>query len=141
MADGVLQHFVETESAVRLEDRLPRIDRARHRNGMRRCRRNLARQACREHALGGGSRRRAARAVVAPYRRIRLRHEAEAVAADAGHRRLDHAQRRDSRDGSIGGRAASLEYVDRRDARERMGGRGHSLARVDGRAAGEMKIA
>jgi hypothetical protein len=29
----------------------------------------------------------------------------------------------------------------RRDARERMGGRGHSFARVDGRAAGQMEIA
>ena len=47
VADRGLQHAVEAEAAVRLEDRLPRIDRARHRNGMRRCRRDLARQALR----------------------------------------------------------------------------------------------
>ena len=141
IADRREQRAVEAEAAVGFEDRFPRLDRARHRDGMRRGRDDLVLHAGGQHLLGRRGGGRAAGAVIAPHRLVGLRHETEAIAADAGHRRLDHAQHRDRRDRGVGGGAAGFERLDRREAGERMRGRGHSFARVDGRAAGQMEIA
>src|SRR5450631_647398 len=90
--DRGCKRAVEPEAAMRLEDRFPGIERARHGDGVDRVA-DLA------HALGAQSVVRrlgagAAGAVIAPDRLAQLRDQAIAIAADTGHVRLDHAQRR-----------------------------------------------
>ena len=77
----------------------------------------------------------AAGAVVAPHRLVRLRDQAEAVAADAGHGRLDHAQHRDRGDSRIGRGAAGFERLDRRE-RSRADARSRPCLRARRRASG-----
>ena len=141
VADRRLQCAAEAEAAMFLQDRFPGINCARHRDGMRRGGGNLPAHACGQHLLGRGCSRGAAGAIVAPHRLIGLRYQAETVAADAGHRRLDHAQHRDRRDCGIGCGATGFQRFDCREASERVRGRSHPLARVNGRAAGQVEIA
>ncbi len=100
VADGVLQHAAEVEPAVGLEDRLPGLDGAGHGDGMDGIGRHGGEaggpQLLGGHGLGG-----AARAVIAPDRLAGLGDEGEAVAADAGHVRLDHGHDADRGDGGI----------------------------------------
>ncbi len=138
--DRRLQSAREIEAAVRLEDRLPGIERARHGDGVHRG------HADRFHALGaqrliGGRGARAAGAVIAPDRFARLRHQRIAVAADAGAFRLDHAERGAGGDRGIRRRAAGAQRVDGGERRQRMRGRRHAFAGDDGRAAGQLEIA
>ena len=140
VADGGRERAVEPEAAVRLEDRAPRLDRTRHRNRVDQVGGD-PRHALRDQRLGARRRAGAARAVVAPDRLAGLGDEAEAVAADAGHLRLEHAERRGRRDRRIGGGAAGAQGIERRDARERMRGRHHPVRGIDLRTAGQMKIA
>ena len=104
------QRAVEAEAAMRLEDRLPGIERARHGDGVDRSA-DLA-QALRAQRLVRGLGAGAAGAVIAPHRLARLRHQAITIAADAGHMRLDHAQRRHRRHRGIGRVAAGAQRVD-----------------------------
>ena len=60
IADRMPQDAIETELAVRLEDLFPSLHRARHRDGVRRGRSDLAAHALRKQLLGGHGRRRAA---------------------------------------------------------------------------------
>ena len=141
VTDGRLQRAVEAEAPMRFQNRVPGFDRARHRDGVRRGRHDLAADAGGQHFLRRHRRGRAAGAVVAPHRLVGLRHQAEAIAADAGHRGLDHAQHRHRSNCRIRRGAAGFERFDRREACERMRGRGHSFARINGRAAGQVEIA
>src|SRR5450631_1603946 len=84
--DRGCKRAVEPEAAMRLEDRLPGIERARHGDGVDRVA-DLAHAFGAQRlirSLGAG----AAGAVIAPHRLARLRHQAIAIAADAGHVRL-----------------------------------------------------
>src|SRR5664279_5195308 len=130
---------VEPEAPMRFEDSLPGIERARHGDGVDRVA-DLA------PALGGQRLKRglgagAAGAVIAPDRLARLRDQAVAIAADAGHVRLAHAQRRYRRYRGIRRAAAGAQRVDSGQGRERMRGRRHAIAGDHGRAAGELEIA
>ncbi len=134
----LLQHAVEAEAAVVLEDVLPRCNRARHRNGMDRVA-DLAHTPAAQR-LGGCGGTGPAAAVVAPDRLARLRDEREAIAADARHVRLDHAQHRDRGHGGIRRGAASAQDVDRRKSRQRMGRCRHAIAGDHRRAAGQLEV-
>ena len=83
----------------------------------------------------------AAGAVVAPDRLAGLGDHAEAVAADAGHVRLDHAEHRDRGHRRVGRIAARAQRLDRGERRQRMRGRRHALAGDDRRAARQMEVA
>ncbi len=99
------QRAVEAEPAVRGEHRVPRFDRAGHRDRMHGIEPDGGNAGVDESfGLGAGSR--AAGAVVAPQRRAGLCDDSEAVAADAGHVGLGDAERRHRRHRRIGCRAA-----------------------------------
>jgi len=72
VADGVLERAIETEFSVCLEDRLPGFDRARHRDGVRRCCGDFPAHALRQQFFGRDRGARAARPIVAPHRLVRL---------------------------------------------------------------------
>ena len=138
-ADRRLQRAVEPELAVRLEDDVPGFDRARHRHRVDRAVDPL--HALGEQRLGRGRRAGAAAAVVTPGRLAGLRDDAEAIAADAGALRLDHAEHGAGGDSGIGGVAAVAQHIDRGQRGERMRGRGHAGRGDYRRAAGQLKIA
>src|SRR5215831_137299 len=83
----------------------------------------------------------AAGTVIPPNRRTGLRNEAEAIASDAGHMRLDDGKRSCCRDRSIGRRAARLEGLDGDLARQRMRGCRHAVAGKHRGAAWAVKVA
>ncbi len=141
VADRRLQQLVEALAAMRLQQRLPGVDRARHGDGMRRgvlqrrdavlfvpVDRGGGRCAAgaiqREHLAGAG-------------RRI----QAEAVAADAGRLRLDHAQHGGCRHRGVQRIAAGAQHIERGQRGGRHRGGGHAVRRIDRAAAGEVVIA
>ncbi len=139
VADGRRQCAVEPEAAMRFQNRFPGIERARHGDGVDRIA-DLAHvliAQCLERSLGAG----AAGAVIAPHRFARLRHQAVAIAANAGHMRLDHAQGRHCRHRRVGRAAAGAQRLDGGQGRQRVRGRRHAFAGNHGRAAGELEIA
>src|ERR1700680_5150986 len=89
------ERAIEPKAAVNRQDRSPRLDRSRDRDRMDRIDIDArgASQHFEAHASAGP-----ARSVVAPKRRPRLGYEAEAVAADAGHLRLDDSEHRNRGD-------------------------------------------
>jgi hypothetical protein len=89
----------------------------------------------------GGERRRPAGSVQPMERPVRLGEDDEAVAADAGHVRLDHAERRGSGDGGVDGIAAFLQHGERRHGGERMRCRGHAVFGIDRGATGQIECA
>jgi len=125
---------------MRVEDRRPGVDRTRHDHGVDRVAGDGG-DASRHERLERRARAGAAGAVVTPDRLPRHVQHAEAIAADAGHLRLDHAQHRDRGDRRVGGVAAGAQRLDGGKARQRMRGGGHALAGDDRRAARELKIA
>ena len=138
--DRGLQQGIEPEPAVILQDGFPGIDRAGNADGV--CRRQLDRtQIVFEIPFGCRRHRRAARAIIGndPALAFRL-HQREAVAADAGGLRLDHAEQRACRNRRVCGRAACPHHLDRRQRRQRMRRRHHRILRMDRRSAGEMEI-
>src|SRR5262249_59409297 len=84
VTDRRLQGAVETEAPMRLQYPRPGLDGARHRDrmdGIERDRPNALREQHFGFCSGGG----ATGTVIAPRRLARLRNDAEAIAADAGH--------------------------------------------------------
>jgi len=140
VVDRRSERAIEGKASMRVEDRRPGVDRARHGHGVDRVARDGG-DATRHERLERGSRAGASGAVVTPDRLTRRLQHAEAIAADAGHLRLDHAQDRDRGDCRVGGVAAGAQRLDGGEARQRMRGRGHALASDDRRAAGQLKIA
>jgi hypothetical protein len=140
VADRGLQNLVEAETALRRQDRSPGLDRSRHRDGVNRIHADRP-DALRGEFLGGRRAAGTAGAVIAPDRHIGLRREAKAIAADAGHVRLDHAKCSHRRDRGVRRIAAGPQHVDGRETRERMGGRRHAAPGHDGGAAGQVEVA
>ena len=94
-----------------------------------------------EIPFGRRGHRRAARAVIGDDLALALRlDQREAVAADAGRLRLDHAEQRAGRHRGVGGGAAGAHHLDRRQRGQRMRRRHHRVLGVDRRPAGEMEI-
>ena len=62
--------------------------------------------------------------------------EDEAVAADAGHLRLDHAERGDGGHGGVDGAGTGAQEVEGRQGRQRVRGRRHALAAIGRGPAG-----
>ena len=124
--DRGLQQGVEAELAVIAQDGGPGIDRAGNRDRVRRGQRDRVDLAL-EIPFRCRRLRRAARAVIghdlalAPGLQQR-----EAVAADPGGLRLDHPEQRAGRHRGVGGGAAGLQHLDRRQRGQRMRGRHHS---------------
>ncbi len=139
VADRRLQQLAEAAGAVVVQELRPGGDRTRHRDGVGRGRREG------DAALevpGIVRRRRAAARTVQRDRRTRAlrRVEGEAVAADAGHQRVDHALHRHRGDAGIDRVAAGAQDLDGREGRERMGRRDGGVGGVDGRAPGRREI-
>jgi hypothetical protein len=67
--------------------------------------------------------------------------EDEAVAADAGHVRLRHAQQRAGGDRRVDGVAAGAQHLDGRQGGERVGGRRHALDAEGGRTRRLVEVA
>jgi hypothetical protein len=132
------QCAVETDGAVRLQRRFPRFHRAGHGHGMDRGA-DLG-KTLRAQGFGRRFRRGTARAVIAPGGLIWFSQHHEAVAADAGHVRLDDAERRASGHRSVGRVAAVSQHVDCREARQWMRRRRHAGGRNDRRAARKLEI-
>jgi hypothetical protein len=88
-----------------------------------------------------GSPRRAAGTVIGCYLALALGlKQREAIPADPGGLRLDHAEQRTGRHGGVGCSAAGTQHLDRRQRRQRMRRRHHRILGVDRRPAGEMEI-
>ena len=140
VTDRRRQGAIEPEAAVRLEDRRPRFDRPRNRHGVHgiagEITRLIAGQRLHSECAGG-----APGAVVAPDRRVRLGNDAEAVAADAGHVRLDDAEHRNGGDGCVRCGAARAQRLDGGLRCQLMRRRRHCVARDGRRAAGQVEIA
>jgi hypothetical protein len=68
------------------------------------------------------------------------RQQHEAVAADPGHRRLDHALHRDRRDRSIDGVAAGAQDVERGERRRRMRRCRHAALAVGDRSPRQREV-
>ncbi len=107
--DRGLQQPVDAELAVIVGEAAPRLDRARHRHRMHAVGRDLADAAIQE-PLGAGGGGRAAGAVIGDDLVAALgRDQHEAIAADAGHGGLDHAERGSGGDGGIDRVAAGAQ--------------------------------
>ena len=138
--DRGLQQGVETELAVIAQDRRPRIDRAGNGDGVRRSQRHRMNVAL-EIPGYVGRRRRPAGAVIGCDLALAPRlDQREAIAADAGRLRLDHAEQRAARDRGVRGGAAGTQHLDRRQRGQRMRRRHHRVLGVDRGPAGEMEI-
>jgi len=140
VVDRGRERAIEGKASMRVEDRRPGVDRARHGHGVDRVARDGG-DAPRHERLERGARAGAAGAVVAPDRLPRHVQHAEAIAADAGHLRLDHAQHRDRGHRRVGCVTARAQRLDGGKARQRVRGRGHALAGDDRRAARQLKVA
>jgi hypothetical protein len=127
--DGGLQQPVDAELAVIVGEAAPRLDRARHRHRMYAVGRDLADTAI-EEPLGAGGGGRAAGAVVGDHLVAALgRDQHEAIAADAGHGGLDHAERGGGGDRGVDRVAAGAQDVDGDQGGEGMGGCGRAALR------------
>ncbi len=134
------QDLLQRPRAMRLMDLAPGIDRARNGHGMGRARRNLgeaAPQEAVERVLG----RRCARAVEGDGGRAVAAEHQKTVAADPGHRRFDHAEQGNRRQGRIDRVAATPQHVERRQRRLRMRGRDHAVRRQSRRTAAVSVVA
>src|SRR5580704_9169781 len=131
---------IEPETAMAFEDCGPRLEGAGHRDRMH-GRKTDGALALLPQRLGARRRGSPAGAVIAPDRRAGLCNEAETIAADPGHVRLDDAEKRHCRDRRIGGGAARPEHRNRGFARQRMGRCRHAVAGKNGRAPRAMEIA
>ena len=131
--DRRLQKAVDAELAVILRQPAPGLDRARHGDGMDAVGTDAA-DAVIQKPLGARRQWRAACAVIGDDLVTALgRYQHEAIAADAGHRRLDHRQCRGCCDRRIDGIAAGAQDVDRDQRRQRMrGGCGATLSEDSG---------
>ncbi len=127
--DRGLQQPVDAELAVIVGEAAPRLDRARHRHRMHAVGRDLADAAIQE-PLGAGGGGRAAGAVIGDDLVAALgRDQHEAIAADAGHRRLDDAERGGGGDRGVDRVAAGAQDVDGDQGGEGMGGCGRAALR------------
>jgi len=140
IANRRAQQFGERLAAVVADQPVPGVDRAGdgHRMG------RLALD-CGDPGLavpvGIGRGRRPARAVVGDQLgRALRREEAEAVAADTGRFRLDHALHGAGGDRGVERVAAVAQHRDRGLGGERMGGAGHAVRRMDGRPPGQLEV-
>ncbi len=138
--DRRLQQLRQILAAMRRQQPAPGVDRARHGHAMHAVRRQLG-HALIEQLLQPQAGRRPARAVQRDHAALRWRHQDEAVAADAGHGRLDHALHRHRRDRRVDRIAAGAQHVEGRQRRRRMRGRGHAMLGKSGRTAGALEIA
>ena len=93
------------------------------------------------HSGGSGLGRAAAGAERDQLLAAGLGDQREAVAADAGHLRLDHGEHGGGGDGRVDGVAALAQGFDGGQRGGGMGGRAHRPAPVHGRAPGEMEAA
>ena len=127
--DGGLQQPVDAELAVIVGEAAPCLDCARHRHRMHAVGRDLADAAIQEPLDAGGGGR-AAGAVIGDDLVAALgRDQHEAIAADAGHRRLDDAERRGGGDRGVDRVAAGAQDVDGDQGGEGMGGCGRAALR------------
>ncbi|GCC45154.1 hypothetical protein chiPu_0029530, partial [Chiloscyllium punctatum] len=128
------EDLLQRLAAVIGDQPAPCIDRAGHGHSLGRGRRNVAGAA--SGIFSGVGAGRCAAGTVERDRRAGLRRiECEAVAADPGHLRLDHALHRDRRHRGIDGIAAGLQHLDRGKRCLRMRGRGHAALRNRHRTA------
>ena len=137
--DCRLQHAVEPETAMRLQDFVPGLDCARNRHGVDRIGGDVF-QPLLDQSLGAHRRTGAAGSVIAPDRLAGPRHQTEAVAADAGHVRFADTGDRHRGDGRIGGGAAGAHDLHRGKRGERMRGRDHAAGGIGRRAAGQVEV-
>ena len=138
--DRGLQQGIEPHLAVIAQDRIPGIDGAGNRDGMRRGQRHRVDLAF-QIPFDIGRHRRAARAVIGHDLALAPRlDQRETIAADAGGLRLDHREQAGGRDRSVRCRAARTHHIDRHQCRCGMRGRHHRVLGMDRRAAGEMEI-
>ena len=114
--DRGLQQGIEPELAVIAQDGRPGIDRAGNGDGMRRGQRDRMDLAL-EIPVGRRGLRRPAGAVIGHDLALALGlDQREAIAADAGGLRLDHAEQRAGRHRGVRGGAAGTQHLDRRSA-------------------------
>ena len=138
--DRRLQQGIEPELAVIAQDGGPGIDRAGNGDSVRRSQRNRMHVAF-EVPFRRRGLRRAARAVIGDDLALALRlNQREAIAADTGGLRLDHAEQRTCRHRGIGRGATGAHHLDGRQRGKRMRRRHHPILGVDRRPAGEMEI-
>ena len=139
-ADGRAQQLVEAARAVAVEQQLPAGDRTRHRDGVRAIRADGG-DAAAHQPLDGEAGGRAARAVHRDHAARRRGVEHEAVAADAGHVRLDHALHGNGGDSRVNRIAAGPEHVEGGQRRLGMRGGGHAVLAVGRGTARKLEIA
>ena len=138
VADGGLQELVQPLAAVGREQPRPGIDRARHGHAM-----GVGVEighALLPQALEARRGRRPAGAVEGDDAAARRRQQHEAVAADAGHRRLDHALHGDGRDRGVDRVAAGAQHVERGQRRRRMRCRRHAALAVGDRPPRQREV-
>ena len=122
-----------------LEQPGPGVDRARNGDGVHGALELVDAEL--HEALGRGGGRRPPRAVERDHAALGGRQQDEAVAADPGHRRLDHALNGDRRDRGVDGIAAGAQDIERRERRQRVRGRRHAVLGVGRGAAGQLEVA
>jgi len=110
ITDGRLKRAIEPVASVGFENRAPRLDSTRDRDGVDGPRVDCALIEQHRRPQCGGA---AARAVISPGGRPGLAHQAEAVSADAAHLRLEHAEHRGRRDRRVGRVATRLQHSHR----------------------------
>ena len=138
-ADGGLQRVPQAQRAVIGDQLRPGVHRARHRYGMGRFAGNGG-DSLFPIPVDCGGLRRPARSVKGDDVFAFWRVEAEAIAADTGGMRLDHALHGAGGDGRIHRVAALLQDGDRGDGRERMRGRRHAVGGKYGGASGPVEF-
>jgi hypothetical protein len=140
IADRIGEQRVEAARAEELREHLPGLDRARDGDRMRTVGRHR-RVALLPVPAGLRSGRRAAGAVQPMHRAVRFGHDREAVAADAGHVRLDNGEDGAGGDRRIHRVAAVAQHRQRRGGRERVRRRRHAVLGDHRRAAGQVEWA
>ena len=137
-ADRRLQQLAELPGAVALQQPGPGVDRARNGHGVHAALELVDAEP--HEALDRGGGRRPSRAVERDHCALGGCQQDEAVAPDPGHRRLDHALNGDRRDRRVDGIAAGTQDIERREGRQRVRSRRHTVLAVGRRAAGQLEV-